>query len=184
MPDMPSPNPSPKREGNPTFRRTVIGVDPPAEAGTCGIILCALDWDGFGHVLGDYSLTDVSPSEWAGKVAAVARLHPDTKVVAEVNQGGRMVAEVLRAADPALRLKLVRAHEGKSARAEPVAMLFERRRVRLHGKFPSLEAELTGMIAGGGYDGPGRSPDRADAMVWALSELMMGPKREPRVAGF
>ena len=184
VPDMPSPNPSPKREGNPTFRRTVIGVDPPAEAGTCGIILCALDWDGFGHVLGDYSLTDVSPSEWAGKVAAVARLHPDTKVVAEINQGGRMVAEVLRAADPALRLKLVRAHEGKSARAEPVAMLFERRRVRLHGKFPALEAELTGMIAGGGYDGPGRSPDRADAMVWALAELMTGVKREPSVRGF
>ena len=90
----------------------------------------------------------------------------------------------LRAADPALRLKLVRAHEGKSARAEPVAMLFERRRVRLHGKFPSLEAELTGMIAGGGYDGPGRSPDRADAMVWALADLMVGPRREPRVAGF
>ena len=169
---------------DPTFRRTVIGVDPPAEAGTCGIVLCALDWEGIGHVLGDYSLTDVSPSEWADRVAAVARLHPDTLVVAEVNQGGRMVQEVLRAADPALRLKLVRAHEGKSARAEPVAMLFEQGKVRLHGELRALEAELMGMIAGGGYDGPGRSPDRADAMVWALSELLVRPKREPRVIAF
>ena len=125
-------------------------------------------------------------------MAAVARLHPDTTVVAEVNQGGRMVRDVLRRADPALRLKLVRAHEGKSARAEPVAMLFEQGKVRLRGKFPALEAELMGMIAGGGYDppwsggpsGPGRSPDRADAMVWALSELMIGTKGEPRVSGF
>ena len=166
-----------------TFRRTVIGVDPPAEAGTCGIILCALDWEGFGHVLGDYSLTDVSPSEWADRVAAVARLYPDTTVVAEVNQGGRMVRDVLRRADPALRLKLVRAHEGKSARAEPVAMLFEQGKVRFHGELRALEAELMGMIAGGGYGGPGRSPDRADAMVWALSELMGGTKGEPRVFG-
>ena len=200
-PDKPTPNTSRERDGNtpflkttwpiippppalPTYRRTVIGVDPPAEAGTCGIILCALDGEGVGHVLGDHSLTDVSPSEWAARVAAVARLHPDTKVVAEVNQGGRMVQDILRAADPALQLKLVRAHHGKSARAEPVAMLFEQRRVRFHGKFPALEAELTGMIAGGGYEGPGRSPDRADAMVWAIAELMTGVKREPSVRGF
>ena len=134
-------------------------------------------------MLGDYSLTDVSPSEWADRVAAVVRLYPDTTVVAEVNQGGRMVRDVLRRADPALRLKLVRAHEGKSARAEPVAMLFEQGKVRFHGELRALEAELMGMIAGGGYGGPGRSPDRADAMVWALSELMGGTKGEPRVFG-
>ena len=63
-------------------------------------------------------------------------------------------------------------------------MLFEQGKVRLRGKFPALEAQLMGMIAGGGYDGPGRSPDRADALVWALAELMIGKKGEPRVRGF
>ena len=63
-------------------------------------------------------------------------------------------------------------------------MQFEQGKLRLHGKFPALEAELIGMIAGGGYDGSGRSPDRADAMVWALSELLVRPKREPRVIAF
>ena len=69
---------------------------------------------------------------------------------------------------------LVHAIQGKSARADPVSTLFEGGRVRLHGRFPQLEAELCGLIAGGGYEGPGVSPDRADAMVWALTELMLG----------
>jgi phage terminase large subunit-like protein len=68
-------------------------------------------------------------------------------------------------------VELVHASVGKSARAEPVAMLFESGRVRLHGRFPELERELCGLIAGGGYEGPGTSPDRADAMVWALTKL-------------
>ena len=102
-------------------------------------------------------------------------------IVAEQNQGGAMVRSVLHAADAALRVKLVNASVGKSARAEPVAMLFEQGRVRLHGQFPELEAQLTGLIAGGGYEGPGKSPDRADAMVWALTELMVGRRGEPRV---
>jgi phage terminase large subunit-like protein len=103
-------------------------------------------------------------------------------VVAEANQGGKMVAAVLRIADPGLRVKLVTATQGKADRAAPVAMLFEAGKVTLHGRFPDLEAELCGMIAGGGYDGPGASPDRADAMVWALTELMLQKERpEPRI---
>ena len=93
-------------------------------------------------------------------------------VVAESNQGGQMVRSVLRTADPNLRVKLVHARHGKADRAAPVAMLFEAGKVVLHGRFPALEAELCGMIAGGGYEpvwsggpgGPGVSPDRADAM--------------------
>lgn len=90
------------------------------------------------------------------------------------DQGGKML---LHTADPNLRVKLVTATVGKAERAAPVAMLFEAGRAVLHGRFPELEAELLGMIAGGGYEGPGgpgRSPDRADAMVWALTELMLG----------
>jgi len=100
------------------------------------------------------------------------------------------VEAVLRIADPALAVKAVTATQGKAERASPVAMLFEAGKVVLHGRFPALEAELLGMIAGGGYEptwsggpgGPGTSPDRADAMVWALTELILGKERaEPRI---
>ena len=76
---------------------------------------------------------------------------------------------------------LVHASRGKAARAEPVAALYETGRVRHCGDFPCLEDQLCGIMAAGGYEGPGRSPDRADALVWALSELMLGTRRVPRV---
>ncbi|HYG31045.1 MAG TPA: hypothetical protein VD887_12640 [Allosphingosinicella sp.] len=97
--------------------------------------------------------------------------------VAESNQGGEMVKSVLRTADPDLHVKLVAARHGKSERASPVAILFEAGKVVLHGRFPKLEAQLCGMIAGGGYEGPGMGPDRADAMVWGLTELMLTNER-------
>ena len=92
-----------------------------------------------------------------------------------------MVRSVLHAAEIALPVRLVHASRGKSARAEPIAMLYEGGRVRHVGQLPQLEDELCGLMAGGGYEGPGRSPDRADALVWALSELMLGRRSEPRV---
>ena len=85
---------------------------------------------------------------------------------------------MLLAADAALPLALVHASTGKVARAEPVATLYERGKVSHVGAFPELEAELCGLIVGGGYEGPGRSPDRADALVWALDELLLR-KRKP-----
>ena len=91
-----------------------------------------------------------------------------------------MVKAVLHAADRRLRVKLVHAHTGKSARAEPVSHLFEAGRAVIHGRMPELEAQSLGMIAGGGYAGPSDSPDRADAMVWGVSELMK-ESAEPRV---
>ncbi len=84
-------------------------------------------------------------------------------------------------ADPNLHVKPVTASLSKSDRAAPIAHLFEAGKVRLHGRFPELEAELCGLIAGGGYEGPGGSPDRADAMVWALAELMLARKGAPQV---
>ncbi|HET9638845.1 MAG TPA: terminase family protein [Allosphingosinicella sp.] len=165
-----------------SFRQVLIGVDPPIADGTCGIVACGLDQVGRGHVLGDHSVTDRSPEGWARAVVAAAQAHGATLAVAEANQGGRMVESVLRAASEALRVKLVYAADGKSARADPVATLFEAGRVTLHGRWDALEAELCGMIAGGGYEGPGTSPDRADAMVWALTELMLQKVRaEPRI---
>jgi phage terminase large subunit-like protein len=102
-------------------------------------------------------------------------------VVAEANQGGAMVESVLRAAEVALPLRLVHASKGKTARAEPIAALYEAGRVRHAGTFPALEDQLCGMVTGGTYQGPTRSPDRADALVWALTELALRPKTQPRV---
>ncbi|HEY6815312.1 MAG TPA: terminase family protein [Croceibacterium sp.] len=168
------------------FTRTLIAVDPPTGDGTCGIIAVARAGHGAeatAHILADHSVTARSPEGWASAVAAAAEAHATIEVVAEQNQGGKMVKAILHAADPRLRIKLVSAHTGKSARAEPVAHLFEAGRAWIHGKMPELEAQLLGMIAGGGYEGPGgpkASPDRADAMVWGVSELMK-ERAEPRV---
>ncbi len=103
-------------------------------------------------------------------------------MIAERNNGGAMVESVLRAADAGLPVRLVHAARGKSARAEPVAALYESGRAFHCGAFPALEDELCGLLSGGRYDGPGRSPDRADALVWAMTELMLDkPRPRPRV---
>lgn len=161
--------------------RVVVGVDPPAGAGGCGIVVAGIDADGIGHVLADASVRAVQPAQWAHAVAAAVRRYGADRVVAEVNNGGAMVEEVLRAADVNLPLKTVRASVGKSARAEPIAALYAAGRVRHGGVFQALGDELCGLIAGGGYVGPGLSPDRADALVWALSELMLGGVVKPRL---
>ena len=97
----------------------------------------------------------------------------------EANNGGAMVASVPRAAEAALPLRLVHASHGKVARAEPVAALYEAGRAFHVGAFPALEDEMAGLLVGGDYAGPGRSPDRADALVWAMTELMLGVRGEP-----
>lgn len=157
--------------------RVVVGVDPPAGIGgdACGIVACALGGDGRGYVLEDASVAGLSPEGWARAVADAAARHGADRVVAEANNGGAMVASVLRAAQAALPVRLVHASRGKVARAEPVAALYEAGRVAHVGAFPALEDELAGLCAGGGYHGPGRSPDRADALVWALAALMLAP---------
>ena len=159
----------------PTVRRVVVAVDPPASAGgdACGIVAAALGEDGVGYVLEDASVVRASPAGWAAAVAACAQRHGADRVVAEKNQGGDMVGEVLRGADTALPVRLVHASRGKLARAEPVAALYEQGRVRHVGRLAALEEELAGMVVGGVYAGPGRSPDRADALVWAITELML-----------
>lgn len=166
--------------------RVVVGVDPPASAmgDACGIVVAAHEDDGGAVVLADCSVEKPSPERWARAVAETARIWGADRVVAEANQGGAMVASVLRAADVSLPVKLVHASRGKVARAEPVAALYEAGRVRHAGTFAQLEDELCGLMAGGGYEGGGRSPDRADALVWALTELMLGKQGRPRVWGF
>nr|WP_246135098.1 terminase family protein [Novosphingobium sediminis] len=167
----------------PGMTRVIVGVDPPASADgdACGIVVCGLGTDGIARVLADASVEKPSPERWARAVAEAAQAWSADRVVAEANQGGAMVGAVLRAANAALPLRLVHASRGKAARAEPVAALYEAGRVRHAGLFARLEDELCGLLPGGTYQGPGRSPDRADACVWALTELMLGRSGEPRI---
>ncbi len=171
----------------PDVTRVVVGVDPPAgsvsgAAGdACGIVAVALGEDGFGYVLEDASVCGASPEGWARAVAECAERHGADRVIAEANQGGKMVESVLAGADRAMPIRLVHASRGKVARAEPVAALYERGRAWHVGAFPALEDELCGLVAGGAYEGPGRSPDRADALVWAMTELLLRPARRASV---
>ena len=168
---------------SPALVRMVVGVDPPAGVGgdACGIVAVGLGRDGSAYVLEDASVVGASPEGWAQAVAACAQRHAADRVIAEVNQGGAMVSSVLRAAAVNLPIKPVHATRGKVARAEPVAALYERGKVRHVGVFPALEDELCGLVTGGGYEGPGRSPDRADALVWAVTALLLVTGGEPQV---
>ncbi len=173
-----------EKESVPAMKRIVIGVDPPASktGDACGIIAVGKGADGKAYVLADHSVKGRSPEGWARAVAAAAEAWGADRVIAEVNQGGDMVESTLRAADVGMPVKKVHASRGKVARAEPVAALYEAGKAFHAGAFPELEDELCGLISGGGYEGPGRSPDRADALVWAMTELMLGKLGvEPRV---
>lgn len=150
----------------PPMVRVVIGVDPAAGPGETGIIVAGLDADGTAFVLADATV-EGPPATWAAAVAAAYDCHAADRVVAEINQGGTMVTTVLRAARAQLPITTVRATRGKYARAEPVSALYERGRVRHVGLFPLLEDQLTTFVPGG------PSPDRLDALVWALTHLML-----------
>jgi phage terminase large subunit-like protein len=160
----------------PEMQRIVIGVDPPITAGgdACGIVVAGLGTDEKAYVLADHSVSGLSPEGWARAVAGAAQLWNADRVVAEGNQGGEMVTATLRAANVTMPIKRVHATRGKCARAEPIAALYEAGRAHHAGAFPALEDELCGLITAGGYEGPGRSPDRADALVWAMTELILG----------
>ncbi|MCG8440892.1 MAG: terminase family protein [Caulobacterales bacterium] len=161
----------------PALKRIVIGVDPPASVGpkadACGIIVVGAVGEGRerrAYVLADRTVQGVSPERWARRVADAAQAFEADRIVAEVNQGGSLVRSVLEVAEPGLPVREVRASRGKAARAEPVAALYERGRVRHAGRFPALEDEMCAF----GAPGETKSPDRVDALVWAVSELMFG----------
>ena len=154
--------------------RVIIGVDPPATShgDACGIVVTALLRDGRLAVVEDASVDNPPPALWAQAVAAAAARWGADRVVAESNMGGEMVEGTLRQADCALPVVPVHASVGKARRAEPVAIAYERGDVVHAGVFAALEDQLCGLQVGGGYAGPGRSPDRADACVWALAALL------------
>jgi phage terminase large subunit-like protein len=166
------------------FDRIVVGVDPPAGASetsdACGIVVCGSRGNAL-FVIEDASVRGLSPEGWSNRVAAAAARWNTSLVVAEANNGGAMVKSVLMAADSGLAVRVVHASVGKSARAEPIALKFEAGKAFFAGRFGELEAELAGLQAGGGYRGPGKSPDRADAMVWAMTVLSETRSGVPRV---
>ncbi|WP_344708317.1 terminase large subunit domain-containing protein [Sphingomonas humi] len=164
--------------------RVVIGVDPPATStgDACGIVVCGRTDEKRLMVLADLSCRGQSPAGWAAKVAEAAAAWAADLVVVEANNGGDMVLQVLTQADVNLPMRKANASTGKGARAEPIAVLFENGRAGLAGMFPELEDELCQLTAAG-FVGKG-SPDRADAMVWALHELSGRPKAKPGLRGF
>jgi phage terminase large subunit-like protein len=168
------------------LRRIVVAVDPPASSrGTsdaCGIVVAGKDAAGEAFVLHDGSLRAARPRAWAQAAVALYRRFEADCIVAEVNQGGEMVAAVIATVDANVPVKPVRARRGKWLRAEPVAALYQQGRVHHAGRFPELEDEMCDF----GPDGlsNGHSPDRVDALVWAVSELMFAQAGEPRVRDF
>jgi phage terminase large subunit-like protein len=169
----------------PPLQRIVVAVDPPASASkgadACGIVAAGRAPDGTVYVIADDTVAGLSPAGWARKAIALWRRLCADALVVEVNQGGDMVRAVIGDADPSVPVVAVRARRGKWLRAEPVAHLYEQGRVKHAGVFPALEDEMCDF----GLDGlsSGRSPDRLDALVWAVTALSFGLKDGPRVRG-
>lgn len=162
----------------PPLRRIVIALDPAVSvsegADETGIIVAGLGADNRGYVLEDAS-GKFSPTDWARRAVALYHKWNADRVVAEINQGGLMVENTLRMIDRSVSYKGVHASRGKITRAEPISALFEQGRVSLVGAFPELEDQLCTFSPG-----VSDSPDRLDAMVWALTELMVD-SRPPMV---
>ncbi len=156
----------------PQMRRVVVAIDPAVTAGEesdeTGIVVAGLGKDGHAYVLSDLTCKD-SPDGWARKAVRAYHLHKADRIVAERNQGGDMVEHTIRTVDKTVSYKSVVAKRGKYVRAEPVAALYEQARVHHVGAFPQLEDQQCRYVPDG-YDG---SPDRVDALVWALTELML-----------
>lgn len=154
----------------PELTTIVVGVDPKASQvadSETGIVVAGLGCDGHGYVLADYSLNG-SPEQWAAKVAFAYETHEANHVVVEQNNGGDMVQSVLKATGVKLPIKRVWASRGKQTRAEPVVALYEQHRIHHVGALPGLEDQICSWVPA-----EGASPDRGDALVWAVTDLML-----------
>jgi phage terminase large subunit-like protein len=167
-----------RRDTAPPMRRIVVAIDPSGGEAEghdeVGIVACGVDHQDHGWVLADQS-GQYSPDGWARAAIKLYHQLGADRVVAEINFGGQMVESVLRQADPNVAYRGVSASRGKVQRAEPVSALFEQGRCHMLGSFPELEDELTNFTHAG-YVGS-ESPNRADALVWALSDLLTQPMR-------
>jgi len=173
---------------DPAYDRVVVAIDPTASAGgaACGLIAAARyrrpDGVRCADILADRSIAGLGPDAWARRAVGLAGEFGASALVAEVNQGGDMVKAVLKTAGAKLKIREVHATRGKYVRAEPVAALYEQGRIRHAGAFDALEEEL--MAFGGEMEAAG-SLDRADALVWAITDLLVDApdgERGPRVS--
>ncbi|MBL4808146.1 MAG: DNA-packaging protein, partial [Rhodobacteraceae bacterium] len=175
------------------FSRIVAAVDPPVTTGksadTCGIVVAGVYAEGApttwrSVVLADASIQGASPQQWAAHAVRIFHEYGADRLVAEVNQGGELVESLIRQIDPLIAYRAVRASRGKVARAEPVAALYEQGRVAHLNGMPELEDQMCQFTAQG-FTGRA-SPDRVDAMVWAITDLMIDPAKvflAPKVRG-
>ncbi len=166
----------------PAFNRVVVAVDPPVtgmkSSDACGIVVVGADTRGEPKdwravVLEDASVQGASPEGWARAALAAMERHGADRLVAEVNQGGDLVERLVRMVDPLVPYRGVHATRSKMLRAEPVAALYEQGRVGHMRGLGALEDQMVRMTATG-WKGTG-SPDRLDALVWALTDLMLNP---------
>jgi len=167
-------------QDQPDLKRIVVAVDPMVRATEnarrrvappeTGVIVAGLGYDGHGYVLGDLSVTNAKPDVWARRVIAGYHDHRADRVVGEVNNGGDMVEDVIHTRDHRVPFKMVHASRGKRVRAEPISSLYQQGKVHHVGVFADLETQLCAWT---GADGE-PSPDRLDALVWAMTELMLG----------
>ena len=176
----------------PKLDRIVVAVDPAVTSGKasdeCGIVVAGVTMTGEPKDWRAYVLEDASirggPSDWARAAIAAMERHGAERLVAEVNQGGDLVETVIRQIDPLVPFRALRAGRGKGLRAEPVAALYEQGRVRHLRGLGALEDQLCRMTVRG-FEGRG-SPDRLDALVWAVFDLMIEPAagfRRPTIRG-
>ncbi len=170
-------------DGAPSLARIVVAVDPPASsskrADACGIVAAGISESGLVFVLADDTVSAATPSAWAAKAIALWRRLEADALVAEVNQGGEMVSAVIKQVDSTVPVTPARAMRGKWLRAEPVATLYEQGRVKHAGAFPALEDEMCDFGSGGLSSS--RSPDRLDALVWAITALTTAARVAPRM---
>lgn len=159
-------------EDVPTLVRVVVAVDPAATSGEdaddTGIVVAGLGNDGHGYVLADRTC-HLPPDQWAKRVHASYEEFSADRVVAEVNNGGEMVGVVLKTTETGMAYKSIHASRGKAIRAEPVAALYEQGKIHHVGAFAALEDQCCQWVPGEGED----SPDRLDALVWAITDLML-----------
>ena len=160
----------------PELVRIVVAIDPAATSGEqadeTGIIVAGRDAAGHGYVLADAS-GHYAPAEWARAAIAAYAAHRADRIVGEVNNGGEMIEAMLRMIAPDVPFRAVRASRGKAARAEPVAALYEQGRIRHLGAFPRLEDQMCAFTPDFDRAAAGYSPDRVDALVWAITELLI-----------
>ena len=165
----------------PDLVRIVVGVDPAISSNETsaetGIVAGGIDQNGYGYVLDDRSVKG-SPVEWANSAIALYHRCSADRIVVEANQGGDMVRHTLQTVESQIPIKMVHATRGKRTRAEPVSALYEQGKVFHVGAFPTLEDQMCSWTP------DSASPDRLDALVWAVTELMIGAGQPPTVVPF